>query len=232
MLSDEMNTLRPIALVLAAAALALLAASGPGVRWEAWSWRVGLGLFGGAAYLGIAAALVAVVVLALPRTRQAGLALPLVALALGLAAAYFPFQFQRAARAVPPINDITTDTEHPPQFMTAPKSYPGAAFARQQRAAYPDLAGLALPLPPRDAFAKALAAAQAMGWEVVGEDAGTGRIEAVDSTPWFAFKDDIAVRVAPAGAGSRIDVRSKSRVGRSDLGTNARRIRAYLERLK
>jgi len=232
MLADEMNALRPIALVLAVAALALLAASGPGVRWEAWSWRVGLGLFGGAAYLGIAASLVAVAVLALRRTRQAGLALPVVALALGLAAVYVPFQFQRAARAVPPINDITTDTEHPPQFMTVARPYPGPGFARQQRAAYPDLAGLTLPLPPRDAFAKALAAAQAMGWEVVGEDAGAGRIEAVDTTPWFAFKDDIAVRVVPAGAGSRIDVRSKSRVGRSDLGTNARRIRAYLKRLK
>ena len=227
-----MSALRPIALVLAVTAVALLAASGPGVRWEAWSWRVGLGLFGGAAYLGIAASLVAVAVLALPRTRQAGLVLPVAALALGLAAVYFPFQFQRAARAVPPINDITTDTEHPPQFMTEPRPYPGPGFARQQRAAYPDLAGLTLPLPPRDAFAKALAAAQAMGWEVVGEDAGTGRIEAVDTTPWFDFKDDIAVRVVPAGAGSRIDVRSKSRVGRSDLGTNARRIRAYLKRLK
>ena len=227
-----MRALRPISLALAVAALLVLAVSGPGVRWDLWSWRAGLGLFGGAAYLGIAAALVALVALALPRTRRAGLALPAIALALGLASVYFPFQFQRAARAVPPINDITTDTEHPPQFMTAPRPYPGAEFARQQRAAYPDLAGLTLPLPPREAFAKALAAAQAMGWEVVGEDAGSGRIEAVATTPWFAFRDDIAVRVAPEGTGSRIDVRSKSRVGRSDLGTNARRIRAYLERLK
>jgi uncharacterized protein (DUF1499 family) len=77
-----------------------------------------------------------------------------------------------------------------------------------------------------------VAAAEGMGWEVVGRDADTGRIEAVDTTRWFGFKDDIAIRVTPAGAGSRIDVRSKSRVGRGDLGTNARRIRAYLQRLQ
>jgi uncharacterized protein (DUF1499 family) len=71
-----------------------------------------------------------------------------------------------------------------------------------------------------------------MGWEVVGRDAQAGRIEAVDTTRWFGFKDDIAIRVSAAGAGSRVDVRSKSRVGRSDLGTNARRVRAYLERLQ
>jgi uncharacterized protein (DUF1499 family) len=71
-----------------------------------------------------------------------------------------------------------------------------------------------------------------MGWEVVGRDAAAGTIEAVDTTKWFGFKDDIAVRVAPDAGGSRIDVRSKSRVGRGDAGTNARRIRAYMERLK
>ena len=91
-------------------------------------------------------------------------------------------------------------------------------------------------MPPAQAFAKALAVAEAMGWEVVGRDAAGGRIEAVDSTKWFGFKDDIAIRVRAADAGSpnlsRVDIRSKSRVGRGDLGTNAQRIRAYVERLK
>jgi hypothetical protein len=227
-----MNALRPLALALAVAAGLLLAASGPGVRFDAWSYGVGFVLFRWAAYFGLAAALVAVVALALPRIRSGGVFVPLLALVLGVAVFYVPFQFQRSARAVPPINDITTDTEQPPLFMTAPRPYPGEAFARQQRAAYPDLAGVTLAVPPREAFARAVAAAEAMGWEVVGRDAAAGRIEAVDTTRWFGFKDDIAIRVSPAGAGSRIDVRSKSRVGRSDLGTNARRIRAYLERLR
>lgn len=227
-----MNALRPIAMGLALAALLLLAASGPGVRFGAFPYGVGLGLYRWAAYLGLAAALLAVVVLALPRGRRAGIAAPVLALLLGLAVFYVPFQFQRTARSVPSINDITTDTEHPPAFMTAPHPYPGAEFARRQRAAYPDLATATLPVPPREAFARALGAAEAMGWEVVGRDAEGGRIEAVDTTRWFGFKDDIAIRVRAEGAGSRIDIRSKSRVGRGDLGTNARRIRAWSERVK
>jgi uncharacterized protein (DUF1499 family) len=92
---------------------------------------------------------------------------------------------------------------------------------------------ITLPVPPRQAFAKAVAAAEAMGWEVVGRDPAAGTIEAVDTTKWFGFKDDIAIRVTPTPeGGSRIDIRSKSRVGRGDVGTNARRIRAYAERLK
>jgi uncharacterized protein (DUF1499 family) len=120
--------------------------------------------------------------------------------------------------------------------MTASRPYPGAEFARQQRAAYPDILPIVLPVPPREAFARAVAAAEAMGWEVVGRDAAAGTIEAVDITKWFGFKDDIAIRVRPAQDGSpnlsRVDIRSKSRVGRSDIGTNARRIRGYAERLK
>jgi uncharacterized protein (DUF1499 family) len=120
--------------------------------------------------------------------------------------------------------------------MTQQRTYPGGEFARQQRAAYPDLAPILLAVAPREAFARAVAAAEAMGWEVVGRDAAAGTIEAVDTTKWFGFKDDIAIRVTPAPGGSpnlsQVDVRSKSRVGRSDLGTNAQRIRAYAQRLK
>jgi hypothetical protein len=227
-----MKALRPIALVLALAALLALAASGPGTRFDAFSYRVGLELFRWAAYLGLAATLVAVAVLALPQTRRAGIGVPIIALLLGLAVFYVPFQFQRTARSVPSINDITTDPEHPPQFMTEPRPYPGAEFARRQRAAYPDLRAATLPVAPAEAFRRAVAAAEAMGWEVVGLDAAGGRIEAVDTTRWFGFRDDIAIRVVAAGEGSRVDVRSRSRVGRNDLGTNARRIRGYLERLQ
>jgi uncharacterized protein (DUF1499 family) len=162
--------------------------------------------------------------------------LPVVALVIGLGALYPSHAFQSRARAHPPINDITTDMQDPPAYMTTARAYPGADMARQQHAAYPDIAPVTLPMPPGQAFAKALAAAEAMGWEVVGRDADTGRIEAVDSTKWFGFKDDIAIRVRAADAGSpnvsRVDIRSKSRVGRGDLGTNAQRIRAYTQRLK
>jgi uncharacterized protein (DUF1499 family) len=71
-----------------------------------------------------------------------------------------------------------------------------------------------------------------MGWEIVAADPAAGRIEATATTLWFGFKDDIVVRVSAAEQGSRIDVRSVSRVGRSDVGTNAKRIREYLAKLR
>ena len=228
--------LRPLALTVALVAIAMLALSGPLTRFDVWSYRTGLTAFRWSVYVGIAATVLAVLALALPVVRARGAGVPLIALVLGLASLYPPLAFLKQARAVPPINDISTDTANPPRYMTFARAYPGAEFARQQRAAYPDLAPLMLPLPPREAFGRALRAAEAMGWEVVGRDAAAGTIEAVDTTKWFGFKDDIAIRVSAADAGSphlsRVDVRSKSRVGRSDLGTNAQRIRSYLQQLK
>ena len=226
------RSLRPLALVVALVALALLAVSGPSVRFDLWSYRSGLNAFRWAAYAGIAAMVIAVLALAIPSSRKRGALLPLVAFVIGALTFGVPFQFQQTARSVPPINDITTDPANPPKYMTTARPYPGEAFARQQALAYPDIKPVMLALPPREAFERALKAAESMGWEVVGRDAAAGTLEAVDSTKWFGFKDDIAVRVSPAGSGSRIDVRSKSRVGRSDIGTNARRIRAYVERLR
>jgi uncharacterized protein (DUF1499 family) len=74
--------------------------------------------------------------------------------------------------------------------------------------------------------------AMAMGWDVVARAPEEGRLEAIDTTKWFGFHDDIVVRIRADGGGSRIDIRSKSRVGRSDLGVNARRIRDFIARLK
>jgi len=229
--------LRPLALVLALIALAMLALSGPGVRFGIWSYGFGLlTVFAWAAYVAIAAALIAALALAIPKTRARGALMPMLALVLGLAVLYVPLEFRRQARAVPPINDISTDTENPPRYMTQPRAYPGVEFARQQRAAYPDIGPILLAVPAAAALEKAVAVAQTMGWEVVGSDAAAGTIEAVDTTKFFGFKDDIAIRVTPIADGSpnhsRVDIRSKSRVGRGDIGTNARRIRAFTERLK
>jgi uncharacterized protein (DUF1499 family) len=70
------------------------------------------------------------------------------------------------------------------------------------------------------------------GWTVVASDPASGRIEANDTSRWFRFTDDVVIRVAPDGAGSRVDVRSESRQGRSDFGVNAKRVRAYLAALR
>jgi uncharacterized protein (DUF1499 family) len=90
---------------------------------------------------------------------------------------------------------------------------------------------LALKLPPNQAFDRALERAREMGWEIVDANPAHGRIEATATTFWFGFKDDVVVRVSADEAGSLIDVRSLSRVGRSDVGANARRIRCYLDGL-
>jgi uncharacterized protein (DUF1499 family) len=142
--------------------------------------------------------------------------------------------------AVPPINDITTDFADPPQFTAlareAPNagrdmSYPGEEFARQQRAGYPDLAPIAFAGPPDQAFAAAKAAIEGFGWKIVAADPAAGTIEATDTSRTFHFVDDITVRIRPEGDGSRIDMRSKSRVGRGDVGANAARIRRLRDAL-
>jgi uncharacterized protein (DUF1499 family) len=86
-------------------------------------------------------------------------------------------------------------------------------------------------LPPNDAFFRALAAVEALGWELVDANRQEGRIEATDSTFWFGFKDDIVIRVQPQGSGAKVDARSVSRVGKGDVGINAKRLRRFFEAL-
>jgi len=217
---------RRIALALAVLAAALLVASGLGVRAGLWPFRVGFGMFAGALFAGLAAAGTAAVALAIARLRGESVLGLIAAFLLGAASAAVPLEHVRRVKTLPYINDITTDTQTPPQF-SPPRPYE-VHFAELQRIGYPDLQPLQLALPPAQAFARARAAAHALGWEIVAADESAGRIEAVATTRWFGFKDDIVMRVAPAGSGSRIDVRSKSRVGRSDLGANAKRIQDFL----
>ena len=144
-------------------------------------------------------------------------------------------------RACPPIHDISTDTENPPTFVIIPSirqnaqnslEYGGPEVARQQHAFYPDIKPLLLAVPVDKAFEDALAAARLMGWQIVTADKVARRIEAVATTRWFHFKDDIVIRLSEDGGQSRVDVRSVSRVGKSDVGTNARRIGVYFEIFK
>lgn len=217
---------RRITLALAVLAVLLLVVCGPGTRAGLWPFAVGFGMFAGALLVGLAAAGAAIVGLALPRLRAGAAPLLAGALALGAGSAAVPLDYVRRVKALPYINDITTDTERPPQF-SPPKPYP-SHFGELQRIGYPDLGPLELAAPPKQAFARAAQAARARGWEITALDESAGRIEAVVTTRWFGFKDDVAIRITPAGNGSRIDVRSRSRVGRSDVGTNAQRIREYL----
>jgi len=139
--------------------------------------------------------------------------------------------------ALPPINDITTNPADPPAFFAIASldanaardmAYPGESFAEPQRAAYPDLAPIRVAASPDQVFQQSRGAARDLGWEIVAEDAAQGRLEASDTSAIFRFVDDVVIRIRPDPAGgSVIDVRSKSRVGKSDLGANAARIRAF-----
>ncbi len=230
-----------LALVLTAIAAIVLLVAGPGTRMAWWDFRFGFRLLGWAAYLGLAGAALAVALLAFRRHRAASTSSLLLAIVLGVAVAAVPWAFKRQAQAVPPIHDISTDTRRPPEFVDVlahragalnPVAYGGEEIAQAQQAAYPDLQPLLLDAAPSVAFERALHAARAQGWEIVATDAAAGRIEATDTTFWFGFKDDVVIRVEPADTGSRIDVRSLSRVGKSDVGANAKRIRAFLAALE
>ena len=220
---------RRITLALAVLAVLLLAASGPGTRHGWWSFPVGFGMFAGALLVGLAGAGAAVVGLALPAVRARSVPVLVAALILSASSAAVPLNYVHRIMTLPYINDITTDTARPPQF-SPPKTYQ-SHFAELQQIGYPDLRPLELALPPAQAFARAAQAARERGWEITLLDEGAGRIQAVVTTRWFGFKDDVVIRITPAGRGSRVDMRSKSRVGRSDLGANAGRIREFLARM-
>ena len=239
-------TLAGLVLALAAGALALAAALG--YRTGALDLGTSFSFLRWGARGGVVALVVSVAGLVLTVVRGRGrplddlvpgAAVGVLAILIGAVAYAIPAGQQSIARASPPIHDITTDMEDPPAFVAVlplrvdapnPPDY-DPEIASEQREAYPDLGPIILDDPPAAAFERALGAVDALGWELVADDAAAGRIEATDTTFWYGFKDDVVVRIRPDGSGSRVDVRSKSRVGRGDVGANAARIRTFRERL-
>jgi len=209
----------------------------------------------GAALLGLVS-----LVLAFSVQPRRGWPMALVALAIPLAGLGYGAQVRKSTEGVPPIHDISTDLADPPGFseavVTARAAVPdgngldlttatlpdaarfgplaGKRVVEVHRTAYADLKPLTTDAPPIDAFQVALDAAEAQpGWIVDRHDAAAGTIEAHATSFWYGFVDDIAIRVRPLadGSGATVDVRSASRVGLSDMGANARRIRGYLATL-
>lgn len=218
----------------------LMAVAGPAYRAElielgtSFAWlRQGAQLALGAAALG----LITVVLAGVLRRWRPALVGALVSVAV-VAMIAVPMQMKQRAQSVPPIHDITTDMNNPPAFKVlaaareeAPNAvdYPGAETARQQQAAYPQLKPITLNMPITNAMDAVTATIQARGWDIAGTTDNT--IEATATTRWFGFKDDVAIRMTETENGVQIDIRSASRVGKSDLGTNAERIQAFLEDL-
>ncbi len=140
------------------------------------------------------------------------------------------------AQDVPPIHDISTDVQDPPRFEAVQSLRDSSsnsleidpAVIEQQLAAYPDLTTIESPRSYANSYNLALTTARALDWDVVREDSNSGYIEAVARTPIMQFKDDVVIRVRTNAEGSLVDLRSASRVGISDLGANAKRIRAFI----
>ncbi|HYW49026.1 MAG TPA: DUF1499 domain-containing protein [Gemmatimonadaceae bacterium] len=229
-----------LTLCAALGAFLMLVVSGFGYRGGVWALGTAFSLIKWAAYAGIAISILALTRLVLGRPTGRSLVLYLIAIMIAVPTAVIPARWKQRAGAVPPIHDITTDTQDPPAFVDVlplrasaknPTEYGGDSVAALQKAGYPDLAPLTLPVSPGVAFTRARQTAETMGWAMVAADSASGRIEATATTTWFGFEDDVVIRVTPSGAGSVIDVRSVSRLGGSDVGTNAARIRAYLARL-
>ncbi|WP_153770306.1 DUF1499 domain-containing protein [Labrenzia sp. CE80] len=216
-----------------------------GARLGLWAPTTGFGFY--RTYLNPLGAVIAVMgVLTLlmhfKRKEKAGLLAGGAAVIIGMAclAPMIAGAINPPVRAAP-IHDISTDTTNPPAFEVLDETragarnslkYGGPELAKVQSAAYPDIAPLTTELSADAAYQKALTVAHEMGWEIVTSNTERRRFEAVARTPVFYFADDVVLVVTPQGDGSRVDMRSVSRVGRSDQGVNAKRILSFQKQFR
>jgi uncharacterized protein (DUF1499 family) len=238
------HRLARFAFFMACVAAVVVAVSGPLHRYIGVDIDLALMVFRYGFYLAAAAIALALatIVPTRPGERRRGFLAAVLALMVGAAAAWAPVMLFLRAHQAPPISDVSTDTSNPPPLVITLQlrqesrqggdgSYP-VANAALQRSAYPDIGPITLAVSPADAFKRVDAVAMALGWDVVARAPPDGRIEAIDTTKWFGLQDDVVVRIKADGNGSKIDIRSKSRTGTSDLGANADRIRLFTEKLK
>jgi uncharacterized protein (DUF1499 family) len=215
------------------------------IRFERVEYPAGFTVLGA----GLALALLAVLFSGLAFVRiwqegRQGLGSAVRGLVIALAVLAYPSWFAVKAATLPKINDITTDTENPPAFSRSRAALEARGWRvppdvppevrEAQREAYLEIAPLTLDVPPEEAFDLVRKAAENRGWTIIeavkpGGRVGLGRLEAVDRTFLLRLPDDVTVRIRPRADGTRIDIRSASRIGTHDLGANAARIRAFLE---
>ena len=186
------------------------------------------------------AALILLVLQILFKRKTVTLGSTIMALLLSTIAIAIPLSMLNKGKSVPPIHDISTDLVNPPEFVAIaplradapnPVEYAGVEVATQQRAAYPELQTLNYTQSKSELVEATKQAIDHLGWQLVNIDADQGIIEATDRTMWFGFKDDVIVRITDNGSERLVDIRSKSRVGGSDLGKNAERIHDFIEEL-
>ncbi|MDX1586489.1 MAG: DUF1499 domain-containing protein [Balneolaceae bacterium] len=233
-------------LIVAVIASLMFALSGYGYQWGWWGLGIAFQrLIPGAAIASVLG-LILIIIYAVRKRKSSksykGTWMVYTSIILCLAVlGNFGYWYMEIQKGYPPIHDITTDTQNPPEFQAivplradAPNKteYGGKDVAEAQKAFYDGLETLRLPVPPSEAYDRALQAARQMPWEIVSENKEDLRIEAFHKLPWFGFIDDVVIRVDTTDNGSKIDVRSVSRVGRGDLGVNAERIENYLSEIE
>ncbi|WP_299072196.1 DUF1499 domain-containing protein [uncultured Paraglaciecola sp.] len=232
-----MKTLTLIAGVLA---LLLLAFSGPLYQAEILGLMNAFLAMRIALILGVVAIVLALIQMLFMRKTISWSTTGVAILCAGIAV-FMPLSMMNKAQSVPPIHDITTDLVDPPKFVAIlalradapnPAEYQGEEIARQQREAYPDIQTQQFQQTTEQVFDAALASVNNMGFEVVNSDKTLGLIEAYDTTTWFGFIDDVVIRIQNQGQKTILDARSKSRVGMSDIGKNAERLRDLIAGVK
>ncbi len=229
------NRIAGVAILLTLIAIVV---SGPGHRMGLIDLGTAFTLIKATIALGLAAFVSGIIATALGRKGSPKVWGSSSLLAIGLSAALLLTlgSWMQRGKELPRIHDITTDLENPPAFVDIaplradapnPIGYEGEAIAAQQRASYADIQPLMVTASVGDVINAAEQAASDLGWEIVANDPAVGRLEATETTFWYGYKDDVVVRVTNEGSQRKVDIRSKSRVGLSDLGTNAERIRKF-----
>lgn len=231
-------------LALLCATLSALAALGAGAGYRIgwWSPTEGFQILAAAAAMGAVSGLTSLgAALANWGLHRRATLIAVTGLAIGLFTAAIPAQWRLAQERLPAIHDITSDTENPPALVAAVRlrgpehhsvTYAGSDLALKQKAAYPDIRPLHTRQDKARVFEVARLVIKDMDMRVVGESPAEGRLEAVATTALFGFKDDFVVRLGDYPTGTRVDARSMSRLGSSDLGQNAKRLRTFFNRLR
>lgn len=238
------RTLTWIGFALAFAGAIMVLVAGPGYRGQFWGLGAAFEMIRWGAYCGGAGAILSLfgtILLFVGRARR-WRTMGILGIIIGVIAIGVPWGWAQTAQSVPPIHDITTDTANPPTFdpallakrRTAVNSpvYGGPEIAAQQLKAYPDIKPLLLNASPNAVFKAALTLVKQNGWQVQVANSATYKIDATATTLWFGFKDDVVIRIRPHDGGTRVDMRSESRIGKSDIGKNAKRVRAFLAQLR
>ena len=233
-----------LALVLAIADAIAGLFAGIGYRLDLWDYRNGIGALPYVFWVAVATVVMAVLafIAGLALGRRGAMVLGAIAFMIASITAYIPWSLRQVARTVPPIHDITTDVDTPPQYVRIgtmrkktdhPVTYAGPEVAAQQKKAYPEIGPILLKAPPEKVFEASRIVLQTMGLEIIDAEPIQGRIEATDRSLLFGFEDDVVLRIVPGSDGTtKVDVRSKSRVGRGDLGINATRVREFANGLR